>query len=116
VVFLPVAVVAGLPRGAVLVVRDRTREHVAEKKLALAAHASQAAEQAGAEALSRAAHQLRTPLAGMMLWTKLLEEQPAANAAQRREALQAIRSCVEEQMAIIDALSGRTGTAEQTRK
>jgi signal transduction histidine kinase len=63
-----------------------------------------AAKTANDHFLATLAHELRTPLAGIMLWTKLLREQSAPSPDEIREGLEAIQTCAAEQLELIEGL------------
>ncbi|MFT3867492.1 MAG: HAMP domain-containing sensor histidine kinase [Nibricoccus sp.] len=52
--------------------------------------------------LTSISHDLGTPLSAILLWTKVLSEQDEVPPQELRDGLQAIRECVEEQLAIIE--------------
>lgn len=54
--------------------------------------------------LSQVAHELRTPLSAIVLWSSLIEDEKVSEPTQIRHALNAIRSSAEEQRVLIDNL------------
>jgi two-component system, chemotaxis family, CheB/CheR fusion protein len=91
-------------RGFVKVLRDNTDLKMAEEALKQAKASAEEANAAKDYFLATVSHELRTPLAGMMLWTKLLEDLPETRTPKLREGLEAIRNCAEEQQQLIEDL------------
>lgn len=73
-----------------------------ERRLKVAETAVAAADATRTQLLAEVAHRLRTPLAGLTLWIKLLEAE--SDPARWREGLDAIRTCAEEQHKLLDRL------------
>lgn len=85
---------------------DRLRQELAtaNRELAAARRAADAANDAKDRFLSTVSHELRTPLSAIVLWTSLIEDQKILDPAQLREALEAIKRSAEEQRQLIERL------------
>lgn len=90
--------------GVVITFVDITARRKAEEALRQAKAAAEAANAAKDQFLANLSHELRTPLSAMLLWTRLIQEQPSLSTAEMAEAIEAISRSAEEQLELIEDL------------
>jgi len=95
---------SGELRGFVKVLRDNTDYKLNEAALKNAKRSSDQANEAKDHFLATVSHELRTPLASIILWAGLLKENKLTEPGQLSEAIDAIKSCAEEQHELIEDL------------
>lgn len=85
---------------------ERLKSELERAELALEAARMEtnATQESKERFLSQVAHELRTPLSAIVLWSSLIEEEKVSEPKQVRHALDAIRSSAEEQRLLIDNL------------
>lgn len=85
---------------------DRLRSELERVELALEAARMEAnaTQESKERFLSQVAHELRTPLSAIVLWSSLIEDEKVSEPEQLRHAINAIRISAEEQQVLIDNL------------
>jgi len=85
---------------------DRLRNELDRAELALEAARMEtnATQESKERFLSQVAHELRTPLSAIVLWSSLIEDEKISDPKQLKHAIDAIRSSAEEQRVLIDHL------------
>lgn len=91
-------------QGFIKVLRDNTDRKQAEDALKAAKEAAEDANASKDHFLATVSHELRTPLSALLLWAKMLTDGPELSPAHRREGLEAIKKCAEEQRELIEDL------------
>jgi two-component system CheB/CheR fusion protein len=91
-------------RGFIKVLRDNTDHKRNEEQLRMAKRAAEVANEAKDLFLANMSHELRTPLSAMLLWAKMLKDNPAVEPAQLSEGLDAITRSAEAQKELIEDL------------
>src|SRR5690348_11478488 len=93
----------GSLRGFVKVLRDETARKAAEDALGTAKAAAELANRTKDEFLATLSHELRTPMASILIWSKLLRRQ-LADRPEHVEAIDAITRSADAQKQLIDDL------------
>jgi two-component system CheB/CheR fusion protein len=94
---------SGRLRGFVKVLRDHTRQRLADEALHEAKEKAEEANRAKDQFLAMVSHELRTPMSAIVLWANLLGEEPD-DPALVQEAVAAIRQGTDEQRELIEDL------------
>lgn len=100
----PLLDATGRIEGFVKVLRDETKQKLNAAALDRAQCEAEAANTAKNNFLAHVAHELRTPLAPMMLWAHLLAREGEPDRALLLEGLGMIRQCAEELHELIENL------------
>ncbi|MDB5302914.1 MAG: luxQ 5 [Phycisphaerales bacterium] len=109
----------GKPRGSIGAFWDITDLKKAEEQMRLAKEAAEEANRAKNDFLATITHELRTPLGGVLLWSKMLRAGQLGEG-QRQAALDKIVQCAEDQTRLVNdlldasqALHGKMGVVKR---